>query len=100
MIYFNLIAFVWFVCGVLTWGFYNGQHKNAEYAWCDPRLFMEVFVSFLGGPIALLATILTYGVHHFDLRPITRAERWEIYKQKFQNLVDHNGETIDNFDKD
>lgn len=93
-IFIAVLSMLWVGCGVLSWGFYQGSHRNACYKWLPPRIFSEVLVA-LSGPVNLAANLQVYGARHWSWKPISREERWEAHQREYAIL----NLTYENFDK-
>jgi hypothetical protein len=78
---FILVA-LWVACGVLNYGFYNGAHKAAEYAWCKQH-YPILVIGFLAGPIAILSTAVVYGLKNWSWTPSFDADRREAWAERY-----------------
>jgi len=58
-----VVLIAWFICGFVSYGLALGSNQSSS--WLD-RLFIGG-TSFLGGPAALIATLLIYGIRHWKL---------------------------------
>lgn len=76
-----LVTLCWLVCAFLNWGLYNGSHRNACYSWLNPHTYRNLLLGLWLGPVATLATLLTYGCY-WSLKPMSKEESWGEWKRK------------------
>jgi hypothetical protein len=68
-------------CCVLTWGFYCGYHRKAEYRWLRPN-YVQLVILTLSGPLGLLTEVSMGEYNAWSWYPATTEERWQFWIDK------------------
>jgi len=97
------VIIIWIITSVLTWGVTLGyfSHKFPQYNNINIAIVMSIMS--ICGPFGLIISMIVAVIDdktfppYFMLKPYTKAERWEFYKQEYPSLAVI--ESIDTFEK-